>query len=177
VHLSAFMLVINQLDAQNLFYNKFILSQPVHGTATYRCDETRGCSYNFDLLTMSTWCSKHVEAWNKLILNKFFASSWLITKIKNNICLYFYFPLDIMFRSIDHHQVIFTKLRIRCVLRLVSPCDSNEHQLHISLNFLSVTPTVEFSGNKWALMWRAEDRQLSKHNITHFTKLRISFIN
>ena len=67
-----FILVINQLDAQNLFYNKFIsclymfrapcahrqevkiilyslwyhhtyrwLSQPVHGTATYRCDDTR----------------------------------------------------------------------------------------------------------------------------------------
>jgi len=31
-----------------LFYNKFIsclsvLSQPVHGTANYRCDNTRGC--------------------------------------------------------------------------------------------------------------------------------------
>ena len=32
---------------------------------------------------MSTWCSKHVEAWNKLII-KFSASSWLILKI--NIC-------------------------------------------------------------------------------------------
>ena len=29
---------------------------------------------------MSTWCSKHIEAWNKLII-KFSASSWLITKI------------------------------------------------------------------------------------------------
>ena len=30
---------------------------------------------------MSTWCSKHVEAWNKLIVKqKFCASSWLITK-------------------------------------------------------------------------------------------------
>jgi len=38
--------------------------------------------YNFDLLMMSTWCSKHVEAWNKLIVKqKFRASSWLITKI------------------------------------------------------------------------------------------------
>ena len=26
--------------------------------------------YNFDLLTMSTWCSKHVEAWNKLIVKQ-----------------------------------------------------------------------------------------------------------
>jgi len=31
---------------------------------------------------LSTWCSKHVEAWNKPILKqKFCASSWLITKI------------------------------------------------------------------------------------------------
>jgi len=31
---------------------------------------------------MSTWCSKHAEAWNKLIIKqKFCASSWLITKI------------------------------------------------------------------------------------------------
>ena len=33
--------------------------------------------YNFALLTMSTWCSKHVEALNKLII-KFSASSCLI---------------------------------------------------------------------------------------------------
>jgi len=49
VDLGIFILVINQLDAQDLFYNKFIsclymfLSQPVHRTATYRCDDTRGC--------------------------------------------------------------------------------------------------------------------------------------
>ena len=54
-----------------------ILSQPVHGTATYRCDDTRDCIIQFCPLTMSTWCSKHVEAWNKLII-KFIASSWLI---------------------------------------------------------------------------------------------------
>jgi len=34
---------------------------------------------------MSTWCSKHVEAWNKLIVKqKFCASSWLITKINSS---------------------------------------------------------------------------------------------
>ena len=87
VHLSIFILVSNQLDAQNLFYNKFIsclymfrapcahckevkivsyslwyhhtyrwpthaqvervLSQPVQRTATYRCDDTRGCIIQF----------------------------------------------------------------------------------------------------------------------------------
>ena len=39
-------------------------------------------SHNFDLLVMRTLCSKHVEAWNKLIVTqKCCASSWLITKI------------------------------------------------------------------------------------------------
>jgi len=37
---------------------------------------------NFDLLMMSTWCSKHVEAWNKVIVKqKLCASGWLITEI------------------------------------------------------------------------------------------------
>jgi len=37
---------------------------------------------------MSTWCSRHVEAWNKTYCKtKFCASSWLITKIKV-ICLF-----------------------------------------------------------------------------------------
>jgi hypothetical protein len=35
---------------------------------------------------MSTWCSKHVQAWNKLIV-KFCASSWLITKINVLPCV------------------------------------------------------------------------------------------
>jgi len=65
VHLSIFILVINQLDAQNLFHNKFISSLYVfrvpcanrqevnillyslHRTATYRCDHTRGCIIKF----------------------------------------------------------------------------------------------------------------------------------
>jgi len=80
MQLSIFILVINQLDAQNLFYNKFISclymfrtpcdhrqevkillyslwyhhtymwpsrAQPVHGTATYRCDDTRDCIIQF----------------------------------------------------------------------------------------------------------------------------------
>ena len=91
VHLSVFILVINQLYAQNLFYNNLIHAstffehhvlivrksklyytasgiiipagdRPVHGTATCRFDDTRGCIIEFNLLTMSTWCSKHLEA-------------------------------------------------------------------------------------------------------------------
>jgi len=34
--------------------------------------------YNFDLLAMSTWCSKHVEARNKLIVKQI-----LCTKLVN----------------------------------------------------------------------------------------------
>ena len=47
------------------------------GRPPTECYDTRDCIIQFDLLTMSTWCSKHVEAWNKLII-KFSASSWLI---------------------------------------------------------------------------------------------------
>ena len=45
VHLSIFILVIKQLDAQNLFYNKFISCLWYHHT--YRCDDTRGCIIQF----------------------------------------------------------------------------------------------------------------------------------
>ena len=31
----------------------------VHKTATYRCDDTTGCTYNFDLLMMST-CARNM---------------------------------------------------------------------------------------------------------------------
>jgi len=55
-----------------------LFSQPVYETATYRCDDTRCCIYNFDLLMMSTYNSKHVN----LLQNKIFGSSWLITRIQ-----------------------------------------------------------------------------------------------
>ena len=53
------------------------LSQPVHGTATYRCDDTRDCIIQFCPPVDEHMCSKHVEALNKLII-KFSASGWLI---------------------------------------------------------------------------------------------------
>jgi len=56
----------------------------VHGTATYRCDNTRGCKIQFWPPDDEHMCSKHVEAWNKLIVEqKVCVSSWLINKIKN----------------------------------------------------------------------------------------------
>jgi len=42
----------------------------VHRKATYRCADTRCCIIQFDLLMMSTQCSKHVEACNKLIIKQ-----------------------------------------------------------------------------------------------------------
>jgi hypothetical protein len=53
------------------------LSQSVHRTATYRCDDARGCIVQFWPPDDEHLCSKHVEAWNKLII-KFSVSSWLI---------------------------------------------------------------------------------------------------
>jgi len=59
-----------------------VLSQPVHETATYRCDDTRGCIMQFWPHDDDHICSKHVEAWNKLIVKqKLCASSWLIAEI------------------------------------------------------------------------------------------------
>jgi len=109
-----FISVINQLVAQNLFHNKFIsclymfrahvliirwsklhhtYRWPshaqverglVHETATYRCDDTRGCVMQFWPPDDEHMCSKHVEAWNKknLLWNNLCASSWLNTEMR-----------------------------------------------------------------------------------------------
>ena len=55
---------------------------PVHGTATYMCDDTRDCNIQFCPPDDEHMCSKHVEAWNKLII-KFSASGWLILRNKS----------------------------------------------------------------------------------------------
>ena len=54
---------------------------PVHGTATYRCDDTRDCIIQFCPPDDEHMCSKHVEVWNKLII-KFSASSLFIINKK-----------------------------------------------------------------------------------------------
>ena len=56
---------------------KLIGGRPVHRTATYRCNDTRDCVIQFCPPDDEHMCSKHEEAWNKLI-KKFSASSWLI---------------------------------------------------------------------------------------------------
>jgi len=71
--------VIDQLDAQNFCFTISLFhastcfehmcsssgGQPVHKTATYSCDDTRGCVMQFWPLDEEHMCSKHVEAWNK----------------------------------------------------------------------------------------------------------------
>ena len=65
----------------------YTASAPVHETATYSCDDTRGCVMQFWPPDDEHMCSKHVEAWNNLIVKqKFWASSWLITEINTLRC-------------------------------------------------------------------------------------------
>ena len=52
---------------------------------TYSCDDTRDCIIQFCPPDDEHMCSKHVEAWNKLII-KLSASSWLI--LINKYCYY-----------------------------------------------------------------------------------------
>jgi len=79
LHLSIFISVINQLDAQHFC---FTISLFHASTMTLRCDDTRGCVMQFWPPDYEHMCSKHVEAWNKLIVKqKFCASIWLITEI------------------------------------------------------------------------------------------------
>ena len=61
VHLSIFILLMNQIDAQNFCFTISLF----HNSTCFE-----------------HMCSKHVEAWNKLIVKqKFCASSWLIIEI------------------------------------------------------------------------------------------------
>jgi len=62
--ISVYISVFNQLDAQNLFHNKFYF-MPLHVSSTYRCDDTRGCVMQFWPPDDEHMCSKHIEAWNK----------------------------------------------------------------------------------------------------------------
>ena len=47
-------------EAKIVLYNLWY--QPVHGTTTYRCDDTRGCIVQFWPPDDEHVCSKHVEA-------------------------------------------------------------------------------------------------------------------
>ena len=80
-----FISVINQLDAQNYCFTISLC----HATICFEhmCSSSGG--QNCITQPLEFWppddenmCSKHVEAWNKLIVKqKFCTSSWLITEI------------------------------------------------------------------------------------------------
>ena len=123
MHLSIFISVINQLDAQNLFHNTFYF-MPLHVSSTcahhqevkialhslwyhhnYRCDDTRGCIMQFWPPDDEHMCSKHVVEWNKLIAKqKLCASSLLITGISPYKCrgrhLLWNSPMSLVFSPI-----------------------------------------------------------------------------
>ena len=77
-------------------------------TCRGRCDDTRGCVMQFWPPDDEHMCSKHVEAWNKLIVKqKFCASSWLISEINilrctvRKIVLFVNFNLTILHFTFD----------------------------------------------------------------------------
>ena len=77
-----FISVINQLDAQNVCFTTRLFHASTCFEHTYRCDDTRGCAMQFWPPDDEHMCSKHVDAWNKLVVKQTFcASSWLITEI------------------------------------------------------------------------------------------------
>ena len=92
-----FISVIKKLDAQNFCFTisffhastcfEHMCSSSGGQNHTYRCDDTRGCVMQFWHPDDEHMCSKHVEAWNKLIVKqKFCASSWLITEVNRLRC-------------------------------------------------------------------------------------------
>ena len=61
------------------FYFTPIAGRLVHETASYRCDDTRGCVMQFWPPDDEHMCSKHVEAWNKTCWDKHTGEVWLQT--------------------------------------------------------------------------------------------------
>jgi len=101
-----------------------VLSQPVHETATYRCDDTRGCIMQFWPPDDEHMCSKHVEAWNKLIVKQnFCATSWLITEINILWC-----TVSKTSKSPTYFGVTITPSSVYC--RTLLHTDTNKHPIY-----------------------------------------------
>ena len=94
VRLSKQRIIVFSTIPTIFFYNKFISCLYMYHH-TYSCDETTGCLMQFWPPDDVHMCSKHVEAWNKLIVKKqICASSWLITEIKKKSSKCFGRPSD-----------------------------------------------------------------------------------
>jgi len=97
VHLSIFISVINQVDEQNFclkisLFHASTCFEHMYSSSwgqnclwyhhTYRCDDTRGWVMQFWPPDDGHMYSKHVLAWNELIVKqKYCASIWLVTEI------------------------------------------------------------------------------------------------
>ena len=106
----------------------------VHETATYMCDDTRGCVMQFWPPDDEHMCSKHVEAWNKLTLKQnFCASSWLITEI-NNSYIFFHehtVHLDII-KDFFIHQLMHKCIVLKTILKFTLKLTLKQHR-HVSV--------------------------------------------
>ena len=123
-----FISVINQLDAQNFCF-------------TISLFHTSTCFEHM--------CSKHVEAWNKLIVKqKFYASSWLITEI------YWYA------RSAKRQNLL--RQFCRHLYRLVRPTDGT---CVTSVNIDPLNAELNPICHLLALL---------AHHILHFSRMRVN---
>ena len=97
---------------------------------TYRCDDTRDCIVQFCPPDDEHICSKHVEAWSKLIII-FSATSWLILRNKyiemhghQNIKK----TLHVSDSSSVHHQEFFTvhTAKVYVIQVLLTACEQDQ---------------------------------------------------
>jgi len=147
VHLSIFISVFNQLDAQNLFHNKFYF-MPLHVSSTcahhqevkiviyslwyhhtYRCDDTRGCVMQYWPPDDEHMCSKHVEAWNKTYCETNFVHP--VTEIKK--CWSTFKYLIILIVSI--YCILCIGRIVKCLIAvhifIVTPCMLSSYSINI----------------------------------------------
>jgi len=87
-----------------------IIRRPKLQYTASRCDDTRDCVMQFWPPDDEHMCSKHVEAWNKLIVKQLCTLSWLITEINNILCQHLC-KIKISWNSTSH---FFLKVANKC---------------------------------------------------------------
>ena len=142
----------------------------VQGTATYRRGDTRDCVIQFCPPDDEHMCSKHVEAWNKLVI-KFIASSWLILRNKKSLVFYQVpqclwnpyrtvpeFRLIMMWRSCSNdngvHQSTCRKIKAVLAEHTVTETDVKSHK---------VIAVLGLAAWKWVMVGN-EDRWTPRMN-------------
>jgi len=124
VHLSIFISVINQLNAQNFCFTISLF----HASTCFE-----------------HMCSKHVEAWNKFIVKlKFCASSWLITEIKILVAVSSVFQSQYLL-SFSKEVAPFYTNSSGCYVAVIWINKTP----HVSLNLISMVVTPKFAEVIW----------------------------